>query len=314
MKKITLILMMISTLISYAQKKANGTIYSEHPAITAVESMEQAFVKGDADKVASFLADDFRQIYASNTNKDAKGADKQSFLEDVKFWKDNFDYLSITRFPGAYPDALEYKDGANDDVVWVQTWEQVKGVHKKTGVKLDMPFHRLFIVDKNNKIKTMMNYYDSRIYQEIGNSFADRKNGTIYNNHEYINNVRRMIYAFENKDYSTGYSFYDEKAQFTYGNIPDNDQKPLTLAQMKESDKKFFDKFEINSIDVSGYPDYLHYELGNTKVVQSWWNFRLTRKSDKKKIILPMFYIHNFNDEGKISNESAYFDESLLEK
>ena len=314
MRKIALILMMISTFISYAQKKANGTIYSEHPAITAVESMEQAFVKGDADKVAGYLADDFRQIYASNTNKDAKGADKQSFLEDVKFWKDNFDYLSITRSPGAYPDALEYKDGANDDVVWVQTWEHVKGVHKKTGVKLDMPFHRLFIVDKNNKIKTMMNYYDSRIYQEIGNSFAERKNGTIYNNHEYINNVRRMIYAFENKDYSTAYSFYDEKAQFTYGNIPDDAQKPLTLAQMKESDKKFFDKFEINSIDVSGYPDYLHYELGNTKVVQSWWNFRLTRKSDKKKIILPMFYIHNFNDDGKISSESAYFDESLLDK
>jgi len=123
-----------------------------------------------------------------------------------------------------------------------------------------------------------------------------------------------MIYAFENKDYSTAYSFYDEKAQFTYGNIPDDAQKPLTLAQMKESDKKFFDKFEINSIDVSGYPDYLHYELGNTKVVQSWWNFRLTRKSDKKKIILPMFYIHNFNDDGKISSESAYFDESLLDK
>jgi ketosteroid isomerase-like protein len=313
MKKITLILMMIVTFITYAQKKANGTIYSDHPAITTVESMMQAFVNGDEKKVAGYLADDFRQFYGSSTNKDAKGGDKQSFLNDVKFWKDNFDYLSITRSQGAYPDALEYKDGTNDDVVWVQTWEHVKGVHKKTGVKLDMPFHRLFVVDKNNKIKTMMNYYDSRIYQEIGNSNNERKNGTIYNNHEYINKVRRMIYAFENKDFTTAYSFYDEKAQFTYGNTPDDAQKALTLTEMKESDKKFFDKFEINSIDVSGYPDYLHYELGNAKVVQSWWNFRLTRKSDKKKFILPMFYIHNFNDEGKISSESAYFDESLLE-
>ena len=313
MKKITLILMMIVTFITYAQKKANGTIYSDHPAITTVESMMQAFVNGDEKKVAGYLADDFRQFYGSSTNKDAKGGDKQSFLNDVKFWKDNFDYLSITRSQGAYPDALEYKDGTNDDVVWVQTWEHVKGVHKKTGVKLDMPFHRLFVVDKNNKIKTMMNYYDSRIYQEIGNSRNERKNGTIYNNHEYINKVRRMIYAFENKDFTTAYSFYDEKAQFTYGNTPDDAQKALTLTEMKESDKKFFDKFEINSIDVSGYPDYLHYELGNAKVVQSWWNFRLTRKSDKKKFILPMFYIHNFNDEGKISSESAYFDESLLE-
>jgi len=312
MKKITFILMMIVTFISYAQKKANGTIYSEHSAITAVESMQQAFVKGDADKVAGYLADDFKQYYASSTNKDDKGGDKQSFLDDVKFWKDNISYLSITRSPGAYPDAIEYKDGANDDVVWVQTWEQVKGVHNKTGVKLDMPFHRLFIVDKNNKIKTMMNYYDSRIYQEIGNSFAERKNGTIYNNHEYINKVRRMIYAFENKDYETAYSFYDDKAQFSSSNMAP-DAKALTLTQMKEEDKKLLEKFEITSIDVTGYPDYLHYELGNTKVVQSWWNFRLTRKSDKKKFVLPVFYIHNFNDDGKITSELIYYSEKMLE-
>ena len=134
MKKITFILMMIATFISYGQKKANGTIYSEHPAITSVKSMMQAFVNGDEKKVAGYLADDFRQFYGSSTNKDAKGGDKQRFLNDVKFWKDNFDYLSITRSPGAYPDALESKDGANDDVVWVQTSEHVKGVHNKTGV------------------------------------------------------------------------------------------------------------------------------------------------------------------------------------
>lgn len=313
MRKITLILMIIATFISYGQKKANGTIYSEHPAITTVESMMQAFVNGDEKKVASYLADDFRQFYGSSTNKDAKGGDKQSFLNDVKFWKDNFNYLSITRSQGAYPDALEYKDGANDDVVWVQTWEHVKGVHNKTGVKLDMPFHRLFIVDKNNKIKTMMNYYDSRIYQEIGNSNSERKNGTIYNNHDYINKVRRMIYAFENKDFPTAYSFYDEKAEFSTSEMGPND-KPLTLEQMKEVDKKMFEMFDITSIDITGYPDYLNYELGNAKVVQSWWNFRMIRKSDKKNIVLPVFYIHNFNDEGKITSELVYYSEKLLEK
>ncbi|MDO9136429.1 MAG: nuclear transport factor 2 family protein [Lutibacter sp.] len=313
MRKIVLILMMISTFITYAQKKANGTIYSEHPAITAVESMLQAFIKGDEKKVAGYLADDFKQFYGSNTNKDAKGSDKQNFLDDVKFWKDNFSYLSLTRSPGAYPDALEYKDGANDDVVWVQTWEHLKGVHNKTGVKLDNPMHRLFIVDKNNKIKTMINYFDRNAYREIGNSNNERKNGIIYNNHEYINKVRRMVYAYENKDFPTAYGFFDEKAEFINSEMGIDD-KPFTLTQMKEIDKKMFERFDITSIDMTGYPDYLNYELGNAKVVQSWWNIRLTRKSDKKNIVLPVFYIHNFNDEGKITSEIAYYSEKMLEK
>ncbi|MBK9224537.1 MAG: hypothetical protein IPO23_07750 [Flavobacterium sp.] len=75
-------------------------------------------------------------------------------MASVKFWKDNVDYFDISRSKGAYPDALEYKEANNKEVVWVQTWEDVKGMHKKTGVKIDMPMHRLFIVDKNNKIKT----------------------------------------------------------------------------------------------------------------------------------------------------------------
>lgn len=305
-------MMMIVTFITYAQKKSNGTIYSEHPAIKTVESMMQAFVKGDADKVAGHLADDFKQYYGSSSNKDDKGSDKQSFLDDVKFWKDNISYLSITRSPGAYPDALEYKDGDNDDVVWVQTWDHLKGMHNKTGVKLDMPVHRLFIVDKNNKIRTMINYFDRSTYREIGNSMNERTNGTIYNNHEYINTVRKMLHAFENKDYETAYSYYDDKAQFSSNNMAP-DAKALTLTQMKEEDKKLLEKFEITSIDVTGYPDYLHYELGDAKVVQSWWNFRFTRKSDKKNITVPVFYIHNFNDEGKITSELIYYNEKMLE-
>ena len=152
MRKIVLIAMMFLTVFAYSQKKKNGTIYKEHPAIDVVEAMLKAFVEGDEAKVAGFLADDFKSYNGSETNKEAKAGTKDNFLNQVKFWKANMSYLSVERSKGAYPDALEYSDGTNDDVVWVQTWEQVKGVHNETGVKLDMPFHRLFIVNKNNKI------------------------------------------------------------------------------------------------------------------------------------------------------------------
>ncbi|MFV5699828.1 nuclear transport factor 2 family protein [Flavobacterium sp. ZT3R17] len=311
MKKFFSIVLLVATCITYGQKKTNGTIYVEHPAINAVEAMTQAFVSGDADKVASFLTDDFKSYNGSSSDKDDKGQDKASFLKEVSFWKDNVDYLSIKRSQGAYPDALEYKEANNKDVVWVQTWEDLKGVHSKTGVKIDMPLHRLFIVDKNNKIKTIIRYSNSSIFDEIGNSFNDRENGTIFNHHEYINDVRKMIYAFENKDFDKAYSFYDDKAIFMDINSPVG--KSITLAEQKANDQKLFDKFDLTSIDMVGYPDYLHYEMGDARVVQSWWNFRLTRKSDKKKIVLPIFFIDNFNDKGKITSEIAYYSEKMME-
>jgi ketosteroid isomerase-like protein len=312
MKKCISIVLLIATGITYSQKKSNGTIYVEHPAITTVEAMTEAFVNGDVNKVASYLADDFKSYSGTTTNKDDKGMNKEAFLKSVKTWKDNIDYPSIKRSKGAYPDALEYKDDDQKDVVWVQTWEDVKGVQKETGVKIDRPLHRLFTVDKNNKIKTLINYSTSTVSDEIKQSYADRKNGEIYNHHENINSVRKMVHAFENKDFNKAYSFYDDKATFSDINSIDIN-KEYTLAEQKENDKKLFESFDIVSIDQVGYPDYFHYELGDARVVQSWWKIRLIRKSDKKNIVLPMMFIDTFNDKGKIVSEIMYYSEKILE-
>ena len=61
-----------------------------------------------------------------------------------------------------------------------------------------------------------------------------------------------------------------------------HDAKALTLTQMKEEDKKILEKFEITSIDVTGYPDYLHYELGDAKVVQSWLDLKVVDTSGQR--------------------------------
>ena len=302
--------MMVFTVISYSQKKKNGTIYSDHPAIKTVEAMEQAFVQGDADKVASYLDENFKSFNGLSAKKEAKGSTKEDYVNQVKFWNDNIDYFSITRSKGAYPDALQYKDGNNNEVIWVQTWSHLKGVHKKTGVKIDVPFHRLYVVNKDNKIITLINYSNGSFGDEIRQSFVERKNGTIYNHHEYINKVRRMIHAFENNDNETAYSFYDEKARFRNINMPMGTSE--TLVESKAGDKKFKEQFDITSIDVRGYPDYLNYGLGNAKVVQSWWNVRLIKKSNKKEIVVPIMFVHTFNDDGKIVDEMAYFSDNLL--
>ena len=58
MKKITFMLIALITFSVSAQKKKNGTVYVDHPAIDMVESFQNAWVSGDLDKAKSFLAED----------------------------------------------------------------------------------------------------------------------------------------------------------------------------------------------------------------------------------------------------------------
>ncbi len=298
--------MILLTGIIYSQTKKNGTVFIEHPAINIVEAMQQADIAGDSAKVATYLADDFKSYNGTTRNKDAKGMDKAAFLNwtvNAKKWTS---YRTLTRHGEAYPDAIEYKDGK----IWVQTWNYLKGVHNVTGVKIEMPVHNLYRFNDDNKIDMVINY-NYPVGQDIRAGFASRTNGTIYNQHEYINKVRRMMAAFENSDLEHAYSYFDEKARFSHLEMSRGESE--TLEEVKARHKGFYDNFEIESIDVVGYPDLLHYEIGDGMTVQSWWNFRLIRKSDKKKIIFPAMYTHDFNKDGKIDRTNGYFSTKVLD-
>lgn len=310
MKTTFLSVMMLIAFISNAQKK-NGTVYIEHPAIDVVQNFVNASVAGDKSKMASYLTDDFRGYNGTSNDLSDKGMDKEAFLNNQMVYHDQLDYYSVEAFPGSYPDAIEYKKDNPEGEVWVQTWNMVKGVHKTTGVKIDAAAHRLYTLTKDNKIKTIITYGNREVIDEIRASFADRTNGTIYNHHENINTVRKLIYAFEHKDLDKAYTFYDENARFLDSSSPTFEGNSLT--EQKEIDKKIFEKYDITRIDMVGYPDYLHYEMGDARVVQSWWNINLIRKSDKKAIVLPIHYQMNFNKEGKITSEMAYYDAKLLD-
>lgn len=311
MRKILVFSLIAFTMVSYSQKKKNGTVYIDHPAIDVVEDMIKAFADGDAEKVGSFLAEDYKYWNGTNSNKEAKAGTKEGAMKNVKWWNENVDYLSIERSKNAYPDAIEYKEDGQKDVVWVQTWNHIKGVHNETGVKIDMPVHRLYTVNKDNKIEMIIDYSDRTVWQELRQSFTTRENGTVYNHHDYINSVRRMMAALENHDMDTFYSFFSEDATFSSIHMAPG-TKGHTLEEEKEGMKEMMENFEITAIDVQGYPDYINYEMGDAKVVQSWWKVRMTRKSDKKKIVFPLFLINNFNEEGKITGEIAYYSQTLM--
>ena len=310
MKTRILLATMLIAFIATAQKK-NGTVYIEHPAIDAVNQFVAASVAGDRSKMASYLTDDFKAYNGTTDRMSDKGMDKEAFLDNQMLYHDRLDYYAIEPFPGSYPDAIEYKKDNPDGNVWVQTWDLLKGVDKETGVKIDAASHRLYTLTKDNKIKMLIRYNNEGVIDEIRSSFADRTNGTIYNHHEYINTVRKLMYAIENNDWDKAYGFYDKDARFIDSSSPEF--KSISLEEQKAIDRQILDKFDVASIDVVGYPDYLHYEMGDARVVQSWWNINFIRKSDKKAITLPIHYQMYFNKDGKITRETAYYNPKLLD-
>ena len=306
MKNYLILILMVFSTIIYAQKDKNGTIYREHPAIKTVEAMQQAFIKGDTVALANYLADDFRTFNGFNNDPDNKGGTKQDIINQSKWWQSNFAYLSLVRSGGAYPDALEYKDSG----LWVQTWDLLRGVHEETGTKIDMPIHRLFLMTDDNKIRTMINYGDGWVWRGLRDRRSTRTNGTIYDQHENINKVLRMMAALEHSDVDKAFSFFTENARFT--NLDMADGESHTVAEEKAAFSEMIKSWTIESIDVVGYPDYLEYEQGNSKIVQSWWTARMTRKSDGKKVKLPIMLTHWFNDEGMMIRENGYYTTRVL--
>ena len=305
MKNYATLVMMMFTIIMFSQKKKNGTIYTDHPAIKIVEELQQAFVKGDTTKLASYLAEDFRAFNGMDFGSDIEGRTKSQFVRTSIGWKNNVDYLSISRFGGT-PDALEY----SEEGLWIQTWDMLKGVHKTTGVKLDMPIHRMFLINKENKVAIMITYDDKGVWMKMREAFSTRKNGTLYNEHENINTVRKMMSAFEHGDLEKSYSFFTEKARFR--NLDMKEDEFNTVTEEKENFQKMLEVWEIERIDIVGYPDYLEYEINETRVVQSWWNIKFKRKSDNKRVEIPVLLMHRFDEEGKIFNEMGYYTASVL--
>ncbi|MBX3242654.1 MAG: hypothetical protein KIT80_03970 [Chitinophagaceae bacterium] len=299
----------------FAQKKENGTIYIDHPAIKVIDEFEKASVAGDSVKIAGFLTEDFKSYNGTTTrlsNLSETATGKAAYVNTTLLYGRELDYFAIEPVPGSYPDVLDYKkDNKNGDIV-ILNWIVIKGVHKTTGVKIDAAAQRIYYLTKDNKIKRIISYSNGKVIDEIYASFANRTNGKIYNHHENVNTIRKAVYAFEKGDIEKYLGYYSDNVEFY--DINGEWGKTRTKAQEKENIQQFLSNFEIKSIDMIGYPDYLEYEMDNGREVLSWWKFNLVRKSDKKAIALPMHLSNSFDEKGNIVAEIAYYSEALLTK
>ena len=309
MKKVIYLLSFLFVFSLNAQKNKNGSVYDKHPAIEIVDAFNQAWISGDIEKAASYLSDDFRIKNGNSLNKDDEGATKQQMVGNMTWWYNNNSYLKFTKDGGAYPDAIEYK---RDNQLWVQSWDRLYAVNNQTGVKFDDPIHRLYLMsDDGKQIKWIFEYNNQNTWRKRNDAWPgnDMKNGTIYMNHENINTVRKVMYSYVNGDVDKAMSFFHENASFN----DINESKVMNQEEILARDAEMFADWNVDSLDEVGYPDYFEYDYRESKVVSSWWNFRMSRKSDGKKVTVFVHFSDTFDNDGKITDRISDWNKSLLD-
>ena len=307
--KLTLLTLALCTGL-FAQKKKNGTIYIEHPAIDVVNQMYEAVNTKDSLKLASLIADDFKGYSGDEMNKDAEATTKEEFLQNVSAWQTYNRYFTINQSDNGYPDAVEYKDETFSSVTWVYAWEKMTGVGGTTGVKFSQPRHVQYGVTDKNQIVFARIYQNQVPFTESWRSQRELKDGQIYSHHPNINTVRKALHAIEFNDMDAYYEAFTDTAQFD-GLFNDWDNDPLNKEDFKALQMDFLASYTVNSFDCAWIK---YYEFDSQRdYVQSWWRVSLTRKSDKKVTVIPVMFNHRFNDEGKIVRQNELWNQAKLD-
>ena len=305
MKNLIQIIMMLFVVTSFSQKKANGKIYIEHPALEIAKKFDKAFVKGDLETIKSLVAEDF--VWRNGSMRGTRGT-LQQLLNRSSYLSKNIVNFEISHRGTAYPDAFEYKE---DKSVDVKTYTWLTGYDKNTGVELNMPRNSNFRMSEDGKKIAWMSVMDDQLlWNKAYDAYETKKNGILYKDHSYISKVRLLIQAYQAMDFEKVKSIYNESTRF-YDVMNSGIDEFKTLEEEFSSIDEYMNKYEILDIRESGFPDALDYE-GNGAVVISWWVFTFKNKKSGNISRIMQHMHHSFNENGDIVREDYYFNPASL--
>ncbi|HEY9000418.1 MAG TPA: nuclear transport factor 2 family protein [Mucilaginibacter sp.] len=135
----------------------------------------------------------------------------------------------------------------------------------------------------------------------------EQKNGTIYKEHPYITVVNNSFDLFLKQDWSGLANLYADTAKF----YDPSSSKPYSLADEKKGWAGIYNDWEQITVTKQGYPDGLQYDK-DPFTVQSWWTVTCVNKKTKKTAKFYMVQFDEFNKDGKIDMELAYYDQTPL--
>ncbi|MDN3549654.1 nuclear transport factor 2 family protein [Mucilaginibacter aquaedulcis] len=142
-----------------------------------------------------------------------------------------------------------------------------------------------------------------------GTTFAQDvlKNGTIYKEHPYITIVNNSTELFLKQDWDGLSKLYTDTVKFYDPSSPNK----ISLADQKKGWADIAAKWEQIKVVKVGYPDALEYDH-DPFTVQSWWKVTAVNKKTKKTATFHMVQFDEFNKDGKIAVEYAYYDQTPL--
>ena len=301
MKKIFMYFLLLNCTILLSQKKTNGKIYIEHPVLEIVNQFNDAFVKGDLEKIKSLVTENFSW---RNSTMRTKPGTLQQLLGRSNYLSKNIENFEIKHYGGSYPDVFEYK---KDEVLDVMTYTWMTGYDKNTGVELNMPRHANFRMNSTgDKIRYISIMDDQVLWRKAYDAYETKKNGIIFKDHPYVSKVRLLIQAYETMDVEKIKSHYSPNARF-YDVM---NSVPFDKAKSLEEEFKDFSSYaeilELVDIREYGFPDVLDYE-GNDTVVISWWVMDFKNKKSGETSTIFQHIVHHFNEDGEIVRENYYF-------
>ncbi|MDG1384270.1 MAG: hypothetical protein P8P50_01905, partial [Flavobacteriaceae bacterium] len=277
--KLMTLLLVASTVVVFAQKKKNGTVYIDHPAIDVINQMYDAVNTNNLEVLNNLISDDFKGVWGDEMNKDREPATKKQFIDNIDSWNTKNRYYSLKSGKNAYPDAIKYNDENFKDVTLVYCWEAISGVGGMTGVKFSQRRHTQYAVNSDNKISFSRSYMNQMPFVESWRSRNNLSDGKIYSNHTNINTVRKAMHALQYGNMDHFYEAFDENAKFD-GLFSDWDDEDLSMEEFKSLQADFLNNYTIQSVDNKGIK---YYEFESQRgLVQSWWRLSIVRKSDSK--------------------------------
>jgi hypothetical protein len=298
-----IVLLAMAGTYSFSQKKS-GTVYSEHETIDKTRELWKAVVSGDEAKLRSFFAD---SAYIIRNDSDSPRLANAQIGKGTAKWASSFENLKVVDEKPAAPDAIEYKDG----IIWVQDWLLMTGIHKKTGIVLDLSVHNLYSFNEEGKITAQVQYFNNNVFEEIAHSETIRENGKVYINHPHIATVRKAMNAFVANDGEKWKSYHSPEAFFSASFMDMGESRSLDEHWDAISKKYHRDDLHFK-VEQMGYPDCIYYEESNQYVVYAWWS--MTVKKEGAKHEFPLMLSYDFNEEGKIVRENVYVSSNHLDK
>ncbi len=140
---------------------------------------------------------------------------------------------------------------------------------------------------------------------------AQEKNGTVYNQHPAIDNIKKLWTAFEKGDKANFSSFFADSLVVIYNGSRDFQKKEDFLKSLDW----WLAEFENLKVadDSPAYPDAIDYTKGGLWV-QNWLLITGTHKKSGINLNLHEHHLYSFNKDGKITSFHLYFDNDVFEE